>query len=171
MDAALVLDLLEHLEARAIRVWLDGGWAIDALLGQQTRPHDDLDLVARVEDSVRIVEALSECGYLLAAGGPPLSFELVDSNGHQVDVHPASFTANGDGVYEMANGEDWIYPAAGFGGVGRVLGRDVRCLTADVLMVNHTTGYELDEDHERDVRALGKRYGIALPEFQRGPTR
>jgi hypothetical protein len=33
-------------------------------------------------------------------------------------------------------------------------------------MVNHTTGYALDDDHERDVRALGERYGIPLPEFR-----
>jgi hypothetical protein len=34
-------------------------------------------------------------------------------------------------------------------------------------MVNHTTGYALDEEHERDVRALGERYGIPVPEFLR----
>src|SRR5919201_6639891 len=26
------------------KVWLDRGWGLDALLGEQTRPHDDLDL-------------------------------------------------------------------------------------------------------------------------------
>lgn len=28
-----------------MRVWLDGGWGVDALLGRQTRPHDDMDIV------------------------------------------------------------------------------------------------------------------------------
>src|SRR5438874_13778156 len=60
MDAARVLDLLSHLENRGIPVWLDGGWAIDALLGEQTRQQDDLDLVSRLEDSAGIEEALSE---------------------------------------------------------------------------------------------------------------
>jgi lincosamide nucleotidyltransferase A/C/D/E len=166
MDAARLLDLLSHLEAQHIPVWLDGGWAIDALLGEQTRPHDDLDLVARLDDSTRIEEALGAHGYVLGYGGPPRSFELVDAEGHQVDVHPVSFIRNGDGIYRMANGEDWIYPAAGFGGRGHVLGREVPCLTPDVVMVNHTTGYALDEAHQRDVRALSDRYDIRLPEFR-----
>lgn len=167
MDAARVLDLLIHLEALGIKIWLDGGWAVDALLGEQTRPHDDLDLVSRFEDSTRIGEALGELGYVLAGGGPPHSFELVDAEGHQVDVHPASFTADGDGVYPMADGGEWIFPAAGFGGGGRILGRRVPCLTPELVMVNHTTGYALDDEHERDVRALGVRYGIPVPEFRR----
>ena len=166
MDAARVLDILSHLKGTGISVWLDGGWAIDALLGKQTRPHDDLDLVSRLEDSTRIEEALGERGYVLAYGAPPQSFELVDSKGHQVDAHPASFGPNGDGLYRRENGEDWVYPAAGFEGRGRILGREVPCLTAEVVMLNHTTGYALDVAHQQDVRALSEHYGIALPDFR-----
>lgn len=167
MDATRVLDLLSHLEAQGIRVWLDGGWAIDALLGEETRPHDDLDLVSRLEDSARIEEALGERGYVLGYGGPPHSFELVDGEGHQVDVHPASFRPNGDGIYRMdENRGDWIFPAAGFSGSGRIRGRQVPCLTPEVVMVNHTTGYVLDEAHQQDARALSDRYGIPLPTFR-----
>ena len=167
MDAARVLDLLSRLEGRGIALWLDGGWAIDALLGEQTRPHDDLDLVSRFEDSAQIEQVLGECGYVLAGGGLPHSFELVDAVGHQVDVHPATFRAAGDGVYRMADGGEWIFPAAGFRGEGRILGSRVPCLTPEVVMVNHTTGYALDEAHRRDVEALGGRYGIPVPEFRR----
>lgn len=167
MDADRVLDLLSHLEAQGIAVWLDGGWAIDALLGEQTRPHDDLDLVSRLEDSTRIEEALGERGYVLSGGGAPHSFELVDDGGHQVDVHPASFRADGAAVYAMAEGGEWIFPAAGFGGSGLILARRVPCLTPEVVMVNHTTGYALDDEHQRDVRALAERYGIPVPRFRR----
>jgi len=167
MDAARVLDLLAQLEARELPVWLDGGWAIDALLHEQTRPHDDLDLVSRLEDSARIEEALGERGFVPAGGGLPHSFELVDPAGHQVDVHPVVFAVNGDGVYKMQDGGDWIFPAAGFGGSGRIRDRPVPCLTPEVVMVNHTTGYALDEAHQRDVKALGERYGIPVPEFRR----
>jgi lincosamide nucleotidyltransferase A/C/D/E len=169
MDAARVLDLVALLEARRLPVWLDGGWAIDALLGEQTRPHDDLDLVSRLEDSARIEEALGERGYVLGYGGPPHSFELVDGEGHQVDVHPASFRPDGEGVYRMGDGGEWIFPAAGFRGEGgRILGRTVPCLTPEVVMVNHSTGYLLDEAHRQDVRLLGARYGIPVPEFRSG---
>jgi lincosamide nucleotidyltransferase A/C/D/E len=166
MDAVRVLDLLAHLETRGIAVWLDGGWGIDALLGEQTRPHDDLDLWARLDDSAGIENALNELGYALAAGGAPLSFELVDEAGHQVDVHPVAFTPTGDGLYRMASGEDWVVPAVAFTGAGRILGRDVRCMTPDVAMVHHTTGYALDDAHRRDVVALAERYSLPLPEFE-----
>jgi lincosamide nucleotidyltransferase A/C/D/E len=166
MDPARVFDLLTHLKTRGIAVWLDGGWAIDALLAEHTRPHDDLDLVARLDDSERLEQALSERGYVLAGGGPPFSFELVDGEGHQVDVHPASCTPSGDGVYMMPNGENWVYPAEGFGGVGRILGHEVPCLTPQVMMINHTTGYVLDRAHQRDVIGLGERYGIPVPAFR-----
>jgi lincosamide nucleotidyltransferase A/C/D/E len=167
MDAARVLDLLAALEALGIQVWLDGGWAVDALLGEQTRPHDDLDLVSRLEDSAQIADALGARGYVQAGGGLPHSFELVDAEGHQVDVHPAAFNSDGDGVYQMDGGGEWIFPSSGFGGVGRILGRAVPCLTPEVVLVNHTTGYALDEEHERDVRALAERYSLPVPEFRR----
>jgi lincosamide nucleotidyltransferase A/C/D/E len=171
MDAPRILDLLGHFDALGIPVWLDGGWAIDALLGEQTRPHDDLDLVARLEDAVWICEALAERGYRGGAGEPPLGFELVDQAGHQVDVHPVSFRPNGDGVYRMADGRDWIYAAAGFRGTGHVLDQEVPCRTPEVMMVCHTTGYLLDEIHQRDVAALGARYGIPLPDLQTTDSR
>ena len=66
----------------------------------------------------------------------------------------------------MANGEDWIYAAEAFGGVGRILGHEVPCLAPEAVMVSHTTGYALDDAHQRDVRALGERYGIPVPEFE-----
>ena len=166
MDAARVLELLACIRKHGVSVWLDGGWAIDALLGAQTRAHDDLDLVARLDQGEQLEHALAPLGYELAGGGPPFSFELVDDEGHQVDVHPASITQDGDGVYRKAIGEDWIYPAEGFGGVGLILGREVPCLTPEVVMVNHTTGYVLDADHQRDVTALSERFGLPLPAFE-----
>jgi lincosamide nucleotidyltransferase A/C/D/E len=169
MDAERVLDLLADFERHDIRVWLDGGWAIDALLGTQTRTHDDLDVVSRAEDNERIVDLLNERSYVVRYDVAPSCFVLVDDEGHQVDVHPAEMQPNGDGVYHMENGEDWIFPATGFAGVGHILGRAVPCLTPDVVLHNHTTGYELDDAHERDVKAISRRYDLPLPEYARAP--
>ena len=44
MGMQTLLAVVGLLEADGIDVWLDGGWGVDALLGQQTREHDDLDL-------------------------------------------------------------------------------------------------------------------------------
>lgn len=166
MDADRVLDLLAHLESHGISAWLDGGWAVDALVGRQRRPHDDLDLLVEINEAVRLPAALAEHGYTVGRGYAPTSFELVDAVGHQVDVHPVRFTAAGDGLYMMDSGEDWTFPADGFAGTGEILGQTVRCLSADVMMVCHATGYALDEVHQADVAALSDSCGIPVPPIQ-----
>ena len=37
-------DVCMFLTLPGIRVWLNGGWAVDACLGHQTRRHADLDI-------------------------------------------------------------------------------------------------------------------------------
>src|SRR5207249_348914 len=39
MSAADAFGLYELFEDNGIKVWLDGGWGVDALLGEQTREH------------------------------------------------------------------------------------------------------------------------------------
>jgi lincosamide nucleotidyltransferase A/C/D/E len=40
-----VLDLYSKLDRIGIKIWLDGGWGVDALLCKQTRLHSDLDII------------------------------------------------------------------------------------------------------------------------------
>ncbi len=172
MDAERLLALLALLGGRGIPTWIDGGWCVDALLGRQTRAHDDLDLAVAREDVERLCAALAEAGYApwddgTAGSRCPDGLEyLVDERGHQVDVHRVRFTPDGDGVHRMANGEDWIYPARAFAGRGRVLGREVACLAADVMLVCHTTGYALDAAHRADAAALADAFALPLPSFR-----
>lgn len=166
MDGTRVLDLLAWLESAGVTVWLDGGWCVDALLGSQTRPHDDLDLIARLADVPVLEEALAEVGYLRAHGEPPTSFELVDSEGHQVDVHPVRFTSTGEAIYRMENGADWTYPPNSLSAVGSILGREVRCQTPEMQMLAHTTGYALDAAHRADVVALAERFDLPVPTYR-----
>ena len=59
-DAA---ELLDALAERGIDVRLDGGWGVDALLGRQTREHDDLDLFSERRDEDALVALLRERGF------------------------------------------------------------------------------------------------------------
>jgi lincosamide nucleotidyltransferase A/C/D/E len=163
MEAAEVVRLLDPLECAGIAVWLDGGWGVDALLERQTREHDDLDLVAELADAERLRAILERAGYELVAGGAPKSFVLVDRDGRQVDVHPVVMDeARGGGVYLMEDGREWVYPAGGFAGRGKVAGRDVRCLSAEVQVLVHD-GYELTEKDFRELHLLHERFGVDLP--------
>src|SRR5919109_611875 len=153
MDAPEIARLLDFAADAGVELWLDGGWGVDALLGEQTREHDDLDLVAELRHSARIVELLGELGYELVAGGTPKSFVLVDAVGRQVDVHPVTFDGEGGGTYQMDDGRKWIYPAEGFSGRGNVAGRAVRCLSPAVQVLVHA-GYELGEKDYRELELL-----------------
>src|SRR5690348_5922530 len=44
MSAEDVSAILDRLEGAGLTVWIDGGWAIDAVAARETRRHDDLDL-------------------------------------------------------------------------------------------------------------------------------
>jgi lincosamide nucleotidyltransferase A/C/D/E len=162
MDARSLIRIVDRLERDDIEVWLDGGWGVDALLGEETREHDDLDLVAELRHSGRIADLLRALGYDLVAGAAPKSFVLVDEIGRQVDVHPVTFDAEGGGVYEMDGGH-WVYPAQGFSGQGTVEGRTVRCLNPEVQVLVHA-GYELRDKDYRELQLLRERFGVDLPQ-------
>src|SRR5205823_5204451 len=138
-------------------------WGVDALLEQQTREHDDLDVVVELSEVQRLTEALVGAGYEQVAGEAPKSFVLVDPQGRQVDVHPVVFNRDrGGGVYQMDDGREWVYPVSGFDGRGEVARRPVRCLSAEVQVLVHD-GYELTDKDYRELYLLHKRFGAELP--------
>ena len=67
MDASTVRRFVPQLEQAGIPVWLDGGWGIDALLGRETRPHHDLDLIVRVSDVLKVLDVLQPAGFVFIA--------------------------------------------------------------------------------------------------------
>jgi lincosamide nucleotidyltransferase A/C/D/E len=162
MDSQSLVSVIALLEADGIAVWLDGGWGVDALLGHQTREHDDLDLVIELDHANRIIELLEDFGYSLVAGAPPKSFVMVDARGRQVDVHPVAFDGEGGGVYEMDDGKEWVYPSQGFTGRGSVDERPVRCLSPEVQVLVHA-GYELTDKDYHELYLLHERFGVELP--------
>ena len=162
MTAADVIGILDRLDAAGVESWLDGGWGVDALLGEQTREHEDVDLVMRVSDVQAMRDAVAGAGFELNRGEPDSNFVLRDDGGREIDVHPVRFDAGGNGVYRMENGEDWVYPAEGFTGRGRIGGRDVKCLSPDVQMLGHAGGYEPHWTDFHDMRLLNSRFGTRL---------
>ena len=163
MTPAAMVDLLQLFESAGIEVWLDGGWAVDALLGAQTRPHKDVDIILRVTDLQKLRDILGSRGFGIQQGGTEANFVLADPSGLEVDVHAIVFDRNGHGVYRMENGSDWIFPAAGFSGRGVVQGMSVRCLSAETQVLCHAHGYVPTEKDLRDMELLQERFGVELP--------
>jgi lincosamide nucleotidyltransferase A/C/D/E len=171
MGAADALAVIRALEGGGIDVWLsDGGWGVDALLGEQTRPHKDVDLIVRVDQAHDLVAVLQPLGFTVTEGRLSSCFVLRDQDRRTVDVHPVVFDQHGNGNYTMENGEVWVYAAAWFGGSGTIQGQTVRCLTAEAQVLCHT-GYELDDEDRQDMAALHQRFGVELlPEHLPGTT-
>ena len=149
MSAEEVVRIVDRLETAGLAFWVDGGWAVDALARRQTRPHDDLDLVVKLDEVPAVERELAALGYERAGGAPPCSFESVDEEGRQVDVHPIA----DDGAYQMREGGVWYYPLPGLRGQGQVGRRGVRCLTAELQVATHA-GYELADKDVHDLRLL-----------------
>jgi lincosamide nucleotidyltransferase A/C/D/E len=102
MQSSDVRDLCRELDDLGIPIWLDGGWAVDALLGEQTRPHDDLDIVIEQQHLSRLCEHLRGKGYadVPRDDTSPWNFVLGDEQGRQVDIHVISFfDETGNGIY------------------------------------------------------------------------
>jgi Aminoglycoside-2''-adenylyltransferase len=126
-----VIELYSALRAEGVRVWVDGGWGIDVLLGRQTRPHKDFDAIAAFEDLPALTQLLDSRGFALKliweenrwAPSPELltligrsrpaveaatAFVLKDGLGRELDFHIVGFDEHGHWV--PAWDSDLIFP-------------------------------------------------------------
>ena len=159
MTADDVVDIIKLLERNGIEVYVDGGWGVDALLGEQTRAHADLDIALPHRFVPLLRELLETRGYkdMPRDDTRDCNFVLGDDKGHLVDVHSYSFDENGVNIFGVA------YCPRHLTGNGAINGYPVKCPPPDVMVEFHT-GYVIDDDDYRDVKALCERFGISLPE-------
>jgi lincosamide nucleotidyltransferase A/C/D/E len=158
MEAEDVVTLLNALEQERIGVVVDGGWGVDALLGHQTRQHDDLDIAIENKHVVKLRRLLETKGFreIPHPNSSDFNFVLAAGIGQKVDVH--SYTLNSDGrcIYGIP------YPAESLTGTGSIGSRIVKCISPEWVVKFHTR-YEPDENDFRDVHAVCARFGIAIP--------
>jgi hypothetical protein len=74
VQLSLIHELTTALQAVQIPHWLFGGWVVDFLVGENTRPHSDIDLMIRRRDVPAFRQLLLERGYAESASpsGPEL---------------------------------------------------------------------------------------------------
>lgn len=163
MTSVDVIDLYATLENLGVEIWIDGGWCVDALLGEQSRPHRDLDITIQQKDIPKLRQLLCGRGYkdIKLEHARAWNFVLGDEEGREIDVHVIVLDDKGNGVYgPPEKGE--MYPAASLTGIGMIEGRTVRCISPE-WMVKFHSGYELKDKDFRDVSALCGKFGIDLP--------
>ena len=162
MPAGLVVELVQALRERGTDPCVGGGWAVDALVGKQTRPHTDLDLWLTAADFEPAIAVFAERGLdrLLAWGGDrPWNFALHDGGSLRVDLHLYEVLPDG-GVHYGSALDGHPFPASALRGSGVISGYPVRCDAAEWSLRWHTSYPPRDVDRHdiallRDLTGTG----------------
>ena len=148
-----MLELLDRDLRRA-----DG---VDALLGVQTRPHSDLDLVISRSQLDLARQVLGALGFTVLRDWLPNAIAFTDPGDRQVDLHPVDPTPDGGGDQIQLDGSSrWHYSPPVRGVIG---GKAVLCCPVRDQVLCHL-GYPPRATDFDDMRRLAQRFFLALPE-------
>ncbi|MGZ0149393.1 nucleotidyltransferase domain-containing protein [Kribbella sp. WER1] len=150
MSPDRVLELLDALAS--LDVWVDGGWGVDALVGEQTREHGDLDLGVARPRLDAVLDVLRGLGYEVSDDRyAQVTVQLTHAlEGHRVDLHPST-PVDGGGTEQLDfDGNVYFIPPAVEGRIG---GRTVRCMPLIAQLRAHQ-GYQLRPVDRHDMRLL-----------------
>lgn len=158
MKAKDVSDFYEWMKNEKITIWIDGGWCVDALIGEQTREHPDLDIAVHRKDNATLRKLLEAKGYAEESrnDGAEWMYVMKDKDGKQVDVHAFEYDINGKNIYGIE------YPHGSLTGKGTINGQEVNCIDPQ-WMFKFKTAYEPKEKDINDVQSLSKKFGFELP--------
>lgn len=165
LSAADARALYSMLVERGVECWVMGGWGVDALLGDVTRQHHDLDLLVSRSDLGVLLDGLDEHGFReklvweesrwvdVAGVARPTAFVQVDDAGRELDVHLVEVVDGGPPV--VVCDVPWALDEASLTATGVLDGRRVRCVSATTQLQMHT-GYDLPPEHRDDVDRIGR---------------
>lgn len=178
IGATEVLEVLDGLEASGLDVRVAGGWGVDALLGAQTRQHDDLDLIvdlAREGDALAALETLGfrrvRAEFFQGALMPKQTImrdragRIVDLHGVDVRTWPGSWREHLESAGRSAVPFDPAKPFV----AGRIEGRPVECLSPELQLASRQV-YALTDSAAADARALCARFHLPEPQYLRTVT-
>ena len=162
MTAGDVVAVLDLLVAANIDYWIAGGWGVDALVGEQSRSHHDLDLHVSLEDALAVQELLLEAGYEVLNDQFPIRVEMARPSGQRVDLHPFQLNADGTARGPMLDGGCWVFDEEALSGAGTIAGRTVRCVSVKEQIHSHLEFEPRDIDRA-DMALLAARFSVSLP--------
>jgi lincosamide nucleotidyltransferase A/C/D/E len=158
-----VIEIVRLLHDGGCGVWVGGGWGIDALIGEVTRPHRDLDLMHDATQEPAVINLLKNAGFAEQhdiVPGRPVRFVMRHPDERELDLHPLTFQPDGSAV-QPANdqGDVFPYPAGAFT-TGTILGVTIACMSVEQQVYFHQ-GYEPTDRDRHDMAQLRRVYGVA----------
>lgn len=156
MKSEYVLSLYEELLDTGIPIWIDGGWAVDAHAGKQTREHEDLDIAANRKDLVKLLEHLQQRGFreVEVPEDKKWGFVLQNNDKYQVEIH--AFETDADGILKEEPFWDG-YTGTALNGIGMIHGHQVQCVTIEHLKkTKDAEKRKLKESDFKDLETLEK---------------
>lgn len=156
-DASYIICLMKEND---IQIWLDGGWAVDALLEKQSREHNDIDLIVSNDDRERLLKLIKEIGFEEVVEEYTTSNHTVwkDAQNRILDLHFVDFQPDGNVIFENEK-----FNLEVLEGIGIIGDCEVKCINASSQVLFHC-GYVHRPTDDADVKALCEKFGITIPE-------
>ena len=154
------IEIMSIFRSKGIQIYLDGGWGVDALIGFESRCHNDIDIFIEKQDKECSIKLLNDNGYseTVMAYTTPEHTVWRDGNARIIDLHIFSRNSKGDLVFESET-----FPKEVFTGKGHIGHLEVDCITPE-WQVRFHSGYKLDENDVKDVLLLCDKFNLALPD-------
>ena len=159
-DVKQILQLAIDAE---IKVFLDGGWGVDALIGYETRAHNDIDIFVEKKDYQSFIQIMRDNGFYEIRMEYTTTSHTVweDVKKRIIDLHCFEYTENNEILYEGT-----CFPSSIFSGKGKIDGIEVSCIEPYSQVMFHL-GYEFDENDVHDVKLLCETFQIEFPDEYR----
>lgn len=157
MKSDEVLKIYNRLKEKGINIWIDGGWCVDALLGKQTRQHQDLDIAVDRNDAAELKKFLISEGYQDEIRKDTSDFNfVVKKDDNLIDIHVFEFDESAKNIYGIE------YPKDSLTGKGSINGQEVNCINPE-WMFKFKTAYKPEQKDLSDVKALSEKFGFEIP--------
>ncbi len=170
MTAKALNQIIADLKELEVLFYLDGGWGVDALLGEETRPHKDADLIIFKRDLQKVKEYFLSQGYIDKTEGNVWWHFFMEKPDTAVDFLVIE-SDNKGGAFLGPQENDMYFPPEAFDGIGYINDQKVNCLDAayrvkaltrefGVVVKNR---YQITEKDCRDLILLCKKFDLPVP--------
>ena len=157
MNLRQVLAILDIADELALTMFIAGGWGVDALVGHQTRSHNDLDVSLETAEAELLEATVADLGFELVVDWSPGRRAWQHPDGREIDVHPLDLDENGSYRLTTHDGQIFEMPPGSYV-TGTIGDRPVQCLAVHKQLEYHQ-GYEPADKDLHDLAILQRLAG------------